>query len=89
MHYSGYGMSFEVEQKAIISLYTPMPIEKVKKGEYIRLIDSETAPVYIRGEYSALEWPRGKGRYECVAFDDSSKTRDFKKGRIVYVGFYF
>lgn len=88
-HYSDFGMSSEVEQKAVISLYTSMPVEKVRKGEYIRLKDTETAPVYIRGEYSSLDWPRGEGRYECGAFDDISKSRYLKKGTIVYVGFDF
>lgn len=68
---------------------TPVPIESVKKGEYIRLLNRENAPVNIRGEYSTLDWPRGKGRYECGSFDDISKARYLKKGTIVYVGFEF
>lgn len=69
--------------------HTPIPIEQVKKGEYIRLIARKSAPVYIRGEYTTLDRPRGKGRYECGAFDDISKARYLKKGTIVYIGFDF
>jgi len=71
------------------SSHTPIAIEKVKKGDFIRLLNRENAPVYIRGEYSTLDWPRGKGRYECGAFDDISKARYLKKGTIVYIGFDF
>ncbi|WP_373156865.1 hypothetical protein [Bacteroides cellulosilyticus] len=38
---------------------------------------------------STLDWPRGKGRYTCDAFNDINKTRYLRKGTIVYVEFKF
>lgn len=61
-----------------------IPISKLKKGEYFRLKDSETAPVWVRGEYI----PEVK-RYSTHKFDDTNHEMLRKGTAQVYVGFIF
>ena len=59
-------------------------IEKIKKGEFFRIKDSETAPVWVRGDYD-----RSSKSYSVYLFDDICHERFFKKGRIVFIDFTF
>lgn len=59
-------------------------IRALKKGEYFRLKDSGTAPVWVRGEYS-----RQAKRYSVHRFDDVNHERLLGGDRIVYVDFTF
>lgn len=59
-------------------------IKQVKKGEYIKLRNSESAPVWIRGEYCKTE-----KKYELTCFDDINKTIYRKGDSFVFIGFTF
>ena len=59
-------------------------IKNLKKGEYFKLKDSETAPVYVRGEYE-----RSTKKYSCYRFDDVSAERFFSGDKEVYDHFEF
>ena len=39
------------------------PIRELKKGELFRLSDSETAPVWVRGEY--IRQPKKNIKHKC------------------------
>lgn len=45
-------------------------IKDLKPGELFRLKDSETAPVWVRGEYI-----RSEKRYSTTKFDDANHER--------------
>lgn len=59
-------------------------IRQLKKGEFFRLKDSETAPVWVRGEYI----PEAK-KYSIHKFDDANHEMLRKATAQVYVGFTF
>lgn len=59
-------------------------LRKVKHGEFFRLANSESAPVWVRGEYD-----RSEGKYDCYKFDDVNHWRYFLGSRLAYVGFDF
>lgn len=59
-------------------------IKNLKKGEYFRLKDSDTATVYIRGEYE-----RSSKKYSCYRYDDVAAERFFSGNKQVYVDFEF
>ena len=59
-------------------------VRDLKKGEYFRLDNSETAPVWIRGEYN-----RASKKYEAYKFDDICHSRIFWPDTDVYTGFTF
>ena len=59
-------------------------LAKVKKGEYIRLKDTPTAPVWIRGDYA-----RGDKKYSIHKFDDVNHESLKKGSTVVYIGFTF
>lgn len=59
-------------------------LAQVKAGEYFRFIDSDTAPVWVRGDYV-----RGLGKYSCTKFDDMNREMFKLGGCVVYVGFTF
>jgi len=59
-------------------------IAKVPKGEYIKLKNSDTAPVWVRGDYD-----KSTRTYELHRFDDVNR-RTYKKGSTqVFTGFTF
>ena len=64
-------------------------IEDVKRGEYFRRKESETSPVYIRGEFSTLDRKRGQGRYSCTKFSDHCAEICLKRGTVVYTDIDF
>lgn len=59
-------------------------IKDLKRGEYFRLTDSDTAPVWVRGEYS-----REAKKYSTHRFDDVNHERLLRGDRVVWVGFTF
>lgn len=59
-------------------------IKDLSKGEYFRLKDSDTAPVWVRGEYI-----RQTKKYSTYLFDDVNHERPRPGTRQVYVDFIF
>lgn len=59
-------------------------VRDLKRGEYFRLNNSETAPVWVRGEYD-----RTSRKYYCHKFDDVNHSHVFWPDADVYVGFTF
>ena len=59
-------------------------IRTLKKGEYFRLTPSDTAPVWVRGEYC-----RETKKYSTHRFDDVNYERLLGGDWIVYVDFTF
>lgn len=59
-------------------------IRKLKKGGFFRLKDSDTAPVWVRGEYVPSE-----KKFSTYQYDDVNHERLCKGETEVYVGFTF
>lgn len=59
-------------------------IRSLKKGEFFRLTDNDTAPVWVRGEYV-----RQAKKYSTHRFDDVNHERLLGVDRVVFVGFTF
>lgn len=59
-------------------------IGSLKKGEYYRLSEGDTAPVWVRGEYS-----REAKKYSTHRFDDVNHERLLRGNQLVWVGFTF
>ncbi|MFS2518272.1 hypothetical protein [Bacteroides xylanisolvens] len=59
-------------------------IGELKKGEFFRLKDSETAPIWVRGGYVPLE-----KKFSTHKYDDVNHERLCKGETEVYVGFTF
>lgn len=59
-------------------------IRELSRGEYFRLKDSETSPVWIRGEYVPSE-----KKYSIYKYEDVNHERLFKGSTLVYVGFTY
>lgn len=57
---------------------------QLKKGDFFRLKDSETAPVWVRGEYI-----REVKKYSTHKFDDVNHEVLRKEDCVVFVGFTF
>ena len=56
----------------------------VAKGEYVKFKATESAPVWVRGDYS-----RESKKYEFYAFDDINKVAYKKADSGVFIGFSF
>lgn len=63
---------------------TTTTIRRLKKGEFFRLKDSETAPVWVRDEYI----PSAK-KFSTHKFDDVNHETLRKGDSVVFVGFIF
>lgn len=59
-------------------------IKDINQGTYFRLKPSDTAPVWVRGEYS-----RSAGKYSCWKFDDTNHEKLMKGSQTVYINFTF
>lgn len=59
-------------------------IAKVKRGDFLRLTDSDTAPVWIRGNYD-----KGSKTYSIYKYDDANHELFCKGSRKCYTEFYF
>lgn len=59
-------------------------VRELAKGEFFRLTPSDTAPVWVRGEYS-----RQAKKYSTHRFDDVNHERLLRGDQLVWVGFTF
>lgn len=59
-------------------------IKDLKRGEFFRLTPSDTAPVWVRGEYS-----REAKKYSTHRFDDVNHEWLLRGEQLVWVGFTF
>ena len=59
-------------------------LKELKKGDFFKLRDSDTATVYVKGEYD-----RSTKTYSCFKFEDVNDERFFKGSKKVFVGFTF
>lgn len=63
---------------------TSKQIKDLKIGEFFRLKDSDSSPVWVRDIYL-----RDCKRYSCHYFDDSNHERLLKGTQVVFVDFTF
>ena len=59
-------------------------INKVKQGTYFKLKDTETAPVWVRGEYI-----RAERKYSCYKYDDVNHEKMMKGTQTININFTF
>lgn len=59
-------------------------IKDVKRGEFFRLRESDTAPVWVRDEYN-----RSTRKYEGYRYDNTGDFAEFNGTRVVFVDFEF
>jgi hypothetical protein len=59
-------------------------IKQLPKGEFFKLKDSESSPVWVRGEYD-----RTSRTYSIYKFDDINHETFVRGSRSVFVGFTF
>lgn len=59
-------------------------VNKVNQGTYFKLQDTETAPVWVRGDYV-----RSDKKFSCYKFDDVNHERFFFGSSKVYNNFEF
>jgi hypothetical protein len=59
-------------------------IKALPKGEFIKLKDSESSPVWVRGDYD-----RQSRTYSIYKFDDVNHESFVRGSRVVFVGFTF
>lgn len=62
----------------------PAQIKTLPRGEYVKLRQSETAPVWVKGDYC-----RNSKMYEFHKFEDVNHTVYRKGDSSVFVGFTF
>ena len=60
---------------------------EVKKGEFFRLRESETAPVWVNTGGRIRRG--GMSKYECQQYEDINHYNYFPPDKIVYVGFTY
>lgn len=63
---------------------TSKKIKELKKGEYFRLKDSDSSPVWIKGEYV-----RSDKKYSIYKFEDVNHERLLSPDKIVFTDFEF
>ena len=78
------GSSEYTPEEALLECYEETTIRKIKKGDYFRLKKSETAPVWVRGEYE-----RSIKKYSCYKFDDINHDHFYSGDKKVYINFIF
>ena len=59
-------------------------LRNVKHGEFFRLANSDTAPVWVRGDYN-----RASKKFETYKYNDVNYWNEFRGSRIVFVDFEF
>lgn len=62
-------------------------LKDVKKGEFFRLKDSETAPVWVKTGGRTRKG--GITKYECIQYEDVNHYNSFKFDKVVFVGFTY
>lgn len=73
-----------MEQICNNNLSIKVAIKDLKKGEYFKLHDSESSPVWVRGDYV-----RSDKKFSCYKFDDVNHERFFFGSSKVYNNFEF
>ena len=61
-----------------------MTIKDLKKGDFFRLSSSESAPVWVKGDYD-----RSDKTFSCYRFDDVNHETFLKATRQVFTEFEF
>ena len=59
-------------------------LRNVKHGDFFRLANSETAPVWVRGDYN-----RASKKFEAYKYNDGNYWNEFRGSRVVFVGCEF
>lgn len=59
-------------------------IQTLKKGDYFKLSNTESAPVWCKDKYC-----RSSKGWQCNKFEDVNHWGTFKKGRKVWIDFDF
>lgn len=59
-------------------------LKQVKEGEFFRLKESDTAPVWVKGYYY-----RPDKVFEAYQFGDANKETFLKGSRLVFIDFEF
>lgn len=59
-------------------------IKELKKGDFFRLKESDTAPVWVRGEYLSSEH-----KYSTYKFDDVNHEKLMLGNKIVFTDFAY
>ena len=62
-------------------------LRQVKKGEFFRLAESETAPVWMKS--GATIRRDKKTKYECFQYEDVCHVNYFGSEKTVFVGFTY
>lgn len=57
-------------------------IEKLKTGDLFRLRQSESAPLFVRGDFNRID---GYNRYLCTAWCTNHTDKALRKGTLVYI----
>lgn len=59
-------------------------LRELGEGELFRFSPSETAPVWVRGEYN-----RSSRKYECYKYDDVNHWGEYNGTRVITTDFEF
>lgn len=59
-------------------------INKVNRGTYFKLSETESAPVWVRGKFI-----REAGKFSCYKFDDTNHEKLMKGSQTIFTGFEF
>lgn len=59
-------------------------IKELKRGDFFRLKETDTAPVWVRDEYD-----RSSRKYYGYKWEDVNHGRGFKSSQTVFVGFTY
>ena len=62
-------------------------LKDLKKGEFFRLVESETATVWVKGQRISRKGIKTK--YECHQYEDVNHFTNFRADRAVFVGFTY
>ena len=57
-------------------------LRNVKHGDFFRLANSETAPVWVRGDYN-----RSSNKFEAYKYNDVNYWNEFRGSRVVFCRF--
>ena len=59
-------------------------LRNVKQGYFFRLSNSDTAPVWVRGDYN-----RSSKKFDAYKYNNVNYWNEFRGSRIVFVDFEF
>lgn len=64
--------------------YKETQVNKVNQGTYFKLRPTETAPVWVRGEYDKVS-----KTYSCYKYENTNHEKFLKGNREIYINFTF